>query len=139
MADGTISPCVFSPFGVAHLNEIASFSRFAGFTNGGQRRFKYIQEALTYQETLVFYREQQGKIKDRFRPCVLIDHPDYAREIFSKNHCFETNNTPADYFRGRTADIIDQRAREWKEVWAPRLQEYARSLVVKKLEQMLAS
>jgi MoaA/NifB/PqqE/SkfB family radical SAM enzyme len=137
MADGTISPCVFSPFGVAGLSEIESFSRLLGSTNGNRRRFKNLQDALTNQETLVFYREQQAKIKDRFRPCVLIDHPDYAREIFTENHCFETNNTPADYFSGRTADIIDQRAKEWKEVWSPKLREYAESLVAKKLEETL--
>jgi hypothetical protein len=137
MADGTISPCVFSPFGVAGLSEIESFSRLLGSTNGNRRRFKNLQDALTNQETLVFYREQQAKIKDRFRPCVLIDHPDYAREIFAENHCFETNNTPADYFSGRTADIIDQRAKEWKEVWSPKLREYAESLVAKKLEETL--
>ena len=137
MADGTISPCVFSPFGVAHLNEIESFSKFPEFTNGN-KRFKNIQDALTNQETLVFYREQQDKIKDRFRPCVLIDHPDYAREIFSQKHCFETNNTPADYLRGRTAGIIDQRAKEWKEVWSPKLKNYAESLIAKKLEEMIA-
>ena len=66
---------------------------------------------------------------------VLIDHPDYAREIFAKNHCFETNNTPPDYFSGRTADIIDQRAKEWKEVWSPKLREYAEGLVARKLEE----
>ena len=136
MADGTISPCVFSPFGVAHLKEIESFSRFPEFSEGN-KRYKNIQDAITNQETLVFYREQQDKIKDRFRPCVLIDHPDYAREIFSKKYCFETNNTPADYFRGRTADIIDQRAKEWQEVWSPKLKEYAESLVAKKLKEAL--
>jgi MoaA/NifB/PqqE/SkfB family radical SAM enzyme len=136
MADGTISPCVFSPFGVAHLNEIESFTSFPEFRNGN-KRFKNIQDAITNQETMVFYRKQQDKIKDRFRPCVLIDHPDYAREIFSKKHCFETNNTPADYFNGRTANIIDQRAKEWKEVWSPKLNEYAESLVAKKLEEAL--
>jgi hypothetical protein len=130
MADGVISPCVFSPFGVAHLSEIESFGRFPEF-NGGGKRFKNIQDALTNQETMISYRDQQNKIKDRFRPCVLIDHPDYAREIFSRSHCFETNNTPADYFRGKTADIIDQRAREWQEVWSLRLKEYAEGLVVK--------
>jgi MoaA/NifB/PqqE/SkfB family radical SAM enzyme len=130
MADGIISPCVFSPFGVAHLSEIESFGRFPEF-NGGGKRFKNIQDALTNQETMISYRDQQNKIKDRFRPCVLIDHPDYAREIFSRSHCFETNNTPADYFRGKTADIIDQRAREWQEVWSLRLKEYAEGLVVK--------
>lgn len=122
MADGTISPCVFSPFGVAQLNEIESFARFPEFRNGN-KRFKNIQDAITNQETFVFYRVQQDKIKDRFRPCVLIDYPDYARELFSKKYCFETNNTPADYFKGRTADIIDQRAEEWKEVWSPKLKE----------------
>jgi MoaA/NifB/PqqE/SkfB family radical SAM enzyme len=137
MADGTISPCVFSPFGVARLSEIESFSWLLGATNGNRRRFKNLQDALTNQETLVFYREQQAKIKDRFRPCVLIDHPDYAREIFTENHCFETNNTPADYFHGRTADIIDQRAKEWKEVWSPKLREYAEGIVAKKLEEAL--
>ena len=134
MADGTISPCVFSPFGVAHLNEIESFSGFPGFVNGN-KRFSNIQDVITNQETMVFYREQQDKIKDRFRPCVLIDHPDYAREIFSQKHCVETNNTPIDYFKGRTADIIDQRAKEWKEVWSPKLKEYAESLVAKKSEE----
>ena len=138
MADGTLSPCVFSPFGVSHLNEIESFSGLLGPTNGNKRRFRNLQDALTNQETLVFYREQQAKIKDRFRPCVLIDHPDYAREIFSKKYCFETNNTPLDYFRGRTADIIDQRAKEWEEVWSPKLQEYAENLIAKKLKEVHA-
>jgi MoaA/NifB/PqqE/SkfB family radical SAM enzyme len=136
MADGTISPCVFSPFGVTHLNEIGSFSGFPGFSNGNGK-FRNIQDAITRQETLVVYRAQQNKIKDRFRPCVLIDHPDYAREIFSQNHCFATNNTPVDYFRGRTASIIDQRAKEWKEIWSPKLKEYAESLVAKKLGEGL--
>ncbi len=135
MANGTISPCVFSPFGVAHLNEVESFSRFPEFAHGN-KRFKNIQDAITNQETMVFYREQQDKIMDRFRPCVLIDHPDYARQIFSKKYCFETNNTPADYFRGKTADIIDQRAKDWKEIWSPKLKEYAESLVARKLKEM---
>jgi hypothetical protein len=135
MADGTISPRVFSPFGVSHLNEIESFSGMPGPTNGYRRRFKNIQDALTSQEALISYREQQAKIKDRFRACVLIDHPDYAREIFTKNQCFETNNTPTDYFPGRTADIIDQRAKEWREVWSPKLREYAEDIVARKLEE----
>jgi hypothetical protein len=33
------------------------------------------------------------------------------------------------------ADTIDQRVKEWKEVWSPTFEEYAESLVVKKSEE----
>jgi len=135
MASGVISPCVFSPFGVANLNEIKSFSEFYPET---EKKFRNLQEAITSQETFQFYRRQQDKITDRFRPCVLIDHPHLAREIFSTKYCFATNNTPEDYFEGRIASIIDKRAREWKEIWAPRLREYAETLIAKKLEKQKA-
>lgn len=134
MSNGTISPCVFSPFGVANLNEIESFKDFYPDT---EKKFKNLQDMITNQETFRFYRQQQDKIRDRSRPCVLIDHPNLARETFSSCHCFETNNTPKDYFKGRTAHIIDERAREWQDIWAPKLKEYTENLIKKKLEKRL--
>jgi len=111
IADGTLSPCVFSPFGVAHLKEIESFSGFPEFSEG-KKRFTNIQDALTNQETLRFYREQQKKIKDRFRPCVLIDHPEYARGIFRRNTALKPTIPLPIIFRGgpQVSSIKEQRS-----------------------------
>lgn len=133
MADGAISPCVFSPFAVTHLKEIESFSDFYPSTPSAIK-FKNLQDALTNHQTLRAYRKAQDSITDRYRPCVLIDNPELAREVFSQNPHQKTNKTPEDYLQGKIADVITERANEWRDIWAPRLREYARKVIEKRLK-----
>ncbi len=61
--DGKIQPCVFTHFDVGNINDMT------------------ILDALN---TPFFkkYRELQKTVKDRYRPCGIIDHPEHLREAF---------------------------------------------------------
>jgi MoaA/NifB/PqqE/SkfB family radical SAM enzyme len=131
MAGGNVSPCVFSPFGAFHLKDIESLSEFYPES---EKKFENLQDAITRNSLFCSYRKAQEKITDRMSPCVLIDHPELARKVFS-NSCFKTKNTPDNYLKGEIADTIDQRSEEWKNIWAPKLKQYADNLINRKLEK----
>lgn len=107
-ANGDISPCVFSPVVCGNVFDIAD------------GRTPYADLADFVQSNPVFraYREQQRRITDRARPCVLIDHPEIFRDLSALPDCRPAKNMPPDYLEGGIAEHIQRIAADWKQTAA---------------------
>lgn len=109
-ANGDISPCVFAPVASGNVFDIiAHRSEYASLEDFVQRN-----------PVFVAYRDEQKKIADRKRPCLLIDHPEAFRRIARISGCRPANNMPEGYLDGDIAAAIDLAAAEWQQV-APTL------------------
>jgi MoaA/NifB/PqqE/SkfB family radical SAM enzyme len=113
-ANGDISPCVFAPVASGNIFDIIA----------GRSEYASLNDFVQRNPVFVAYREEQAKIKDRKRPCLLIDHPEVFRRIVRVNGCRAAKNMPAGYLDGDIARAIDFAAAEWGRL-APTLPEAA--------------
>jgi MoaA/NifB/PqqE/SkfB family radical SAM enzyme len=109
-ANGDISPCVFAPVASGNIFDIIA----------GRSEYASLNDFVQRNPVFVAYREEQAKIKDRKRPCLLIDHPEAFRRIAEVNGCRPAKNMPAGYLDGDIARAIDFAAAEWRQL-APTL------------------
>jgi len=103
-ADGSVSPCVFSPIGCGNVCDIIR----------GDSEYTSLDELVQTNPVFEQYREEQRKIKDRARPCLLIDHPEAFRRVAQVDDCRPMKNMAEGYIDGEIADAIDQVAEEWR-------------------------
>lgn len=95
--DGRIQPCVFTHFDVGNIQDMT------------------IEEALDspfFKE----YRKRQKTIKDRYRPCGIIDHPEHLREAV------EASGVKPSY-EGADDIIADPNVREKIDTYAKEVKE----------------
>ncbi|MHC4982739.1 MAG: radical SAM/SPASM domain-containing protein [Planctomycetota bacterium] len=110
-ANGDISPCVFSPIAVDNIFNIIS----------GESEYNNLGELVEKHPVFVAFREGQKQIKDRARPCLLIDHPEVFRNICRTREYRPAKNMPPGYLDGEIASAIDERAEEWRRFVAEKL------------------
>ncbi len=101
-ANGDISPCVFAPIVCGNVFDIFS----------GNTQYANLQDFVQRHPVFVAFREEQQKIRDRARPCPLIDHPAAFRRIATIEGCRPAANMPRGYLDGSIAEFIDVRAAE---------------------------
>ena len=104
-ASGDISPCVFAPISCGNIFDIIN------------RRTPYASLDDFVQRHPVFqaWRAEQQSIKDRARPCLLLDNPEAFRRIYRAGACQPAKNMAPDYLEGATARAIDATAAEWQQ------------------------
>ncbi len=105
-ANGDISPCVFAPVASGNIFDIID----------GRSEYSSLKDFVQRNPLFVAFREEQAKIKDRKRPCLLIDHPEAFRRIVKVRGCRPAKNMPAGYLEGEVARAIDSVADEWRRV-----------------------
>jgi MoaA/NifB/PqqE/SkfB family radical SAM enzyme len=103
-ADGNISPCVFAPVGCGNVFDIIN----------GTSAYESLDDLVQNHPTFRGFREEQDRITDRARPCLLIDHPDAFRRVYRRGGCYPGKNMAPDYLEGAVARHIDQVAAEWR-------------------------
>lgn len=87
-ANGDIEPCVFCHMAVDNIRKTS------------------IRDALA-SPFFTKIREKQGAHDNLLRPCMLIDHPDVGREIYSTEGVYPTHNGAEEIFTG-LAEAMDQ-------------------------------
>jgi len=102
-ANGDISPCVFSPVACGNIFEIIE----------GRSEYRSLTEFVQKHPVFRAFREEQCKITDRARPCLLIDHPQVIRRIARVPGCRPAKNMAPGYLDGEIARHIDRVAAEW--------------------------
>ncbi len=107
-ANGDISPCVFAPVSCGNIFDIIA----------GRSPYSSLKDFVERNPVFVAYRQEQAKIGDRARPCLLIDHPEAFRRIFQIEGCRPAKNMPEGYLDGEIASAIDAAAARWREVAA---------------------
>jgi len=110
-ANGDISPCVFSPVACDNIFDVIE----------GRSRYKSLSEVIEKHPMFVAFRATQKNIKDRARPCMLIDHPHIFRKMCRTLGYQPAKNMPPGYLDGEIASAIDERAAEWAQFVATRL------------------
>jgi hypothetical protein len=103
-ANGDISPCVFSPVACGNVFDIIE----------GRSEYASLSEFVQKHPAFRAFRDEQGKIADRTRPCLLIDHPEAFRRICRAGGCRPAKNMPEGYLDGPIARQIDEVADEWR-------------------------
>jgi len=98
-ANGDIEPCVFCHFAVDNIRRTT------------------LKEALR-SPLFRTIRERQGEHENLLRPCMLIDHPDVGREIFSTEGVYPTHGGAEQIFTGLAAEM-DGYARRYGEIADP--------------------
>ena len=109
-ANGDISPCVFAPVACGNLFDII----------GGRSPYKSLGDFVRNHPTFVAFREEQRKVTDRARPCLLMDHPKAFRRICRTADCRPARNMPPGYLDGDIARAINKAADDWRD-WAANL------------------
>jgi MoaA/NifB/PqqE/SkfB family radical SAM enzyme len=104
-ANGDISPCVFAPVACGNIFDIIA----------GKSPFKSLRDFVQNNPVFQVYRDEKSKVKDRSRPCMMIDHPDAFRRIAATQGCRPAKNMADGYLDGEIAKTIDQTAAQWKE------------------------
>ena len=107
-ANGDISPCVFAPVASGNVFDVIA----------GRTEYASLEDFVQRNPVFVAYRAEQEKVRDRTRPCLLIDHPEAFRRIARINGCRPARNMPAGYLDGDIAAAIDVTAAEWQQVAA---------------------
>mgnify|MGYP000218158983 CR=1 FL=1 len=111
-ANGDISPCVFTPIAAGNIFDIIQ----------GRSRYGSLDDFVQNNPVFKAFRDEQDKIKDRDRPCLLIDHPGAFRRIVATcADCRPAKNMPPGYLDGDIARKFDQVAKEWAEAKLPPL------------------
>ena len=105
-ANGDISPCVFSPVACGNIFDIIN----------GMSPYRSLQEFVQNHPAFVAFRQEQAKITDRARPCLLIDHPEAFRRIYKAGGCRPAKNMATGYLDGHIAQGIDAVARQWRDM-----------------------
>ena len=103
-ADGNISPCVFSPVSCGNVMDIIN----------GDSEYSSLDDLVQNNPVFRQYRTEQKKIKDRARPCLLIDHPEAFRRVAQLDACQPAKNMAPGYVDGEIAEAVDQIAEEWR-------------------------
>ena len=109
-ANGDISPCVFAPVASGNIFDIIA----------GRSEYASLKDFVQRNPVFAAFREEQARIKDRRRPCLLIDHPEAFRRIAGVSGCRPAKNMPVGYLDGDIAREIDFAAAEWRQL-APTL------------------
>lgn len=104
-ANGDISPCVFSPVAAGNIFDIIA----------GRTPYASLRDFVQRSPVFTAFREEQRRIDDRNRPCLLIDHPEAFRRIQSLADCRAAKNMPEGYLDGPIAREVDRVAAEWRE------------------------
>ena len=105
-ANGDISPCVFSPVACGNIIDIIE----------GRSEYGSLDEFVQKNPVFRAFREEQSRISDRKRPCLLMDHPEAFRRIYRKGGCRPAKNMPGGYLDGDIARHLDDTAESWKRV-----------------------
>ena len=103
-ANGDISPCVFSPVACGNVFDIIE----------GRSEYASLSEFMQRHPVFRAFRQEQARITDRKRPCLLIDHPEAFRRICRAGGCLPAKNMPEGYLDGPIARHIDRVADEWR-------------------------
>jgi MoaA/NifB/PqqE/SkfB family radical SAM enzyme len=105
-ANGDISPCVFSPVACGNIFDIV------------QDRTDYVslEDFVQNNPTFRRFREEQSKITDLARPCLLIDHPQAIRRVVQEEDCRAAKNMCPGYLDGAIAESVDERAERWRQL-----------------------
>lgn len=103
-ANGDISPCVFSPVACGNVLDIIN----------GQSDYDSLDDFVQHNPVFCRFREEQAKITDRARPCLLIDHPDAIRRVAREEDCRPAKNMCPGYLDGEIAECVDERAEQWR-------------------------
>jgi len=103
-ANGDISPCVFAPVSCGNIFDIIN----------GTSEYNSLDDFVQRSPVFRAFREEQRKITDRNRPCLLIDHPEAFRRVASLPQCRPAKNMVGGYLDGRIARTIDQVAGDWE-------------------------
>ena len=98
-ANGDIEPCVFCHFAVDNIRRTT------------------LKEALR-SPLFRMIRERQGRHENLLRPCMLIDHPEVGREIFSSGGAYPTHRGAEEIFTG-LAEEMDGYARHYAGIADP--------------------
>jgi MoaA/NifB/PqqE/SkfB family radical SAM enzyme len=85
-ANGDIEPCVFCHFAVDNIRRTT------------------LKEALR-SPLFRMIRERQGEHDNLLRPCMLIDHPEIGREIFSTEGVYPTHRGAEEVFTGLSSEM----------------------------------
>ncbi len=85
-ANGDIEPCVFCHFAVDNIRRTT------------------LKEALR-SPLFRMIRERQGRHENLLRPCMLIDHPEVGREMFSSRGVYPTHRGAEEIFTGLSQDM----------------------------------
>ncbi len=105
-ANGDISPCVFSPVACGNIFDIIR----------GRSEYSSLDDFVQRNPVFVGFRQEQKKITDRARPCLLIDHPEAFRHVAKHACCKPTKNMTGGYLDGDIARHIDKVADEWAQL-----------------------
>jgi len=103
-ANGDISPCVFSPVACGNIFDIIA----------GRSEYASLRDFVQRHPVFTAYRDEQRRITDRDRPCLLIDHPEAFRRINRQPECRPAKNMAPGYADGEIAGHIDRAAAEWR-------------------------
>ncbi|MFQ5807066.1 MAG: radical SAM/SPASM domain-containing protein [Phycisphaerae bacterium] len=102
-ANGDISPCVFSPVACGNIFDIIN----------GRSEYASLTEFVQRHPVFLAFRDEQGRIIDRARPCLLIDHPEAFRRVAKVNGCRPAKNISVGYLDGEIARAVDDVAEAW--------------------------
>lgn len=105
-ANGDISPCVFAPITCGNVLEILA----------GRTPYRDLCDFVARNPVFAAFREHQARIRDRARPCLLMDHPWAVRQIAAVEGCRPASNMPNGYLDGPIAQAMDALAAEWAAV-----------------------
>ncbi len=105
-ANGDISPCVFSPVACGNIFDIVD----------GRSDYASLNDFVQRHPVFVTFREEQTKITDRARPCLLVDHPDAFRRVARLPECRPAKNMADGYLDGDIADHVDATAKAWADL-----------------------
>lgn len=103
-ANGDICPCVFAPVACDNIFEIQR----------GASRYANLSDVVQHHPVFAAFRDAQKEIRDRARPCPLIDHPEAFRRIAAIDGCRHARNMPEGYLDGRIAEILDAGAEHFR-------------------------
>ena len=102
-ANGDISPCVFAPVACGNIRDILA----------GHGPYASLRDFVQRHPVFRAFREEQDRIQDRARPCLLVDHPAAFRRIARVEGCYAAKNMAEGYLDGDIARAIDRAAEEW--------------------------
>jgi MoaA/NifB/PqqE/SkfB family radical SAM enzyme len=102
-ANGDISPCVFAPIACGNVFDIIH----------GRSEYSSLADFVQNHPTFRAFRQEQARITDRARPCLLIDHPQAIRRICAHHPWWPAKNMAGGYLDGDIARIVDEVADRW--------------------------
>ena len=104
-ANGDISPCVFSPLACGNIFDIIE----------GNSEYANLADFVHRNPVFTAFRDEQRKITDRTRPCLLVDNPQAFRRVCRTDGWWPAKNMPDGYIDGEIAHFLDRYAAEWQQ------------------------